>query len=251
MDIDLFQGILLGLLAVGLIVLIALLSTLGGIRKALERASSTPTPGEAAPAREPVAETPVEAAPQAREAATPAQAEVEPAAAAVAATPSAQETPDATEQDDQAATIRAVLSQHGVAGATTTEPSAEVAEPASVVAAHIDSDEPEEEPFQRDGRWWFKRGGELLVYDEGAAQWVPAERPSHWSGGAPAATPTTTATPAATSTTSSSSPTGAATAATAPQPAVTSTGSGWKCGSCGAINGSTATSCRMCFTARP
>jgi hypothetical protein len=28
------------------------------------------------------------------------------------------------------------------------------------------------------------------------------------------------------------------------------TGSFWKCASCGAINGSTATSCRMCFTPR-
>jgi ribosomal protein L40E len=27
-------------------------------------------------------------------------------------------------------------------------------------------------------------------------------------------------------------------------------GSGWKCPNCGAVNGSTATSCRMCFTAR-
>ena len=25
----------------------------------------------------------------------------------------------------------------------------------------------------------------------------------------------------------------------------------WKCPTCGAVNGSTATSCRMCFTARP
>ena len=148
-----------------------------------------------------------------------------------------------TEQDTQAATIRSVLSQHGVAGDAAAETSAAVAEPASVVAAHIDNEEPDEEPFQRDGRWWFKRGDELLVYDESSAQWESTERPGHWSGG--------TATTATTATTAIGSAGTPDAAATAPQPAVTSTGSGWKCPSCGAINGSTATSCRMCFTARP
>jgi hypothetical protein len=114
-------------------------------------------------------------------------------------------------------------------------------EPASVVAAHIDTDEPEDEPFQRDGRWWFKRGDEFLVYNEGTAQWEPAERPGHWSSAVASATTTMTAAPSA----------AADAAATTVAPAVTNAGSGWKCPSCGAINGSTATSCRMCFTARP
>ena len=242
MDIDLFQGILLGLLAVGLIVLIALLATLGGIRKALERASSSaPGAAEADPA-------PTKTEPQA--------AEPEPVAAAAAVTPAAQAAPEAqavapvaettpSPEDTQAATIRAVLSQHGVTEASSpaSGSAAETPEPASVVAAHIDSDEPEEEPFQRDGRWWFKRGAELLVYNEGTAQWEPADRPGHWGSGA--SDTTEAAAPAAASTAT------LPTATTAPQPAVGTTGTGWKCPSCGAINGSTAASCRMCFTARP
>ena len=247
MDIDLFQGILLGLLAVGLIVLIALLATLGGIKKALERASSPAA--EATPLTSPA---PTQTEPSAA-------VEPEPVAAAAAVTPAAQVVPEArteapaggaapSAEDTQAATIRAVLSQHGVAEPSSTASSAaapQTTEPASVVAAHIDSDEPEEEPFQRDGRWWFKRGGELLVYNEGTAQWEPADRPAHWSGGA-ATTTSVTATPVATAATSAPQ-----TAATAPQPAVGGAGTGWKCPSCGAINGSTAASCRMCFTARP
>ena len=90
-------------------------------------------------------------------------------------------------------------------------------------------DEPEEQPFERDGRWWFKRGGELLVYDEGTGQWVAA----------PQAASAVTAGPAATSTFAAVSPVATAEA-----------GEGWKCSSCGAVNGSTATSCRMCFSPR-
>ena len=238
MDIDLFQGILLGLLALGLIVLIALLSTLGGIRKALERASGQAVSPDPAPeiATSTAAIEPARTEP-----------EPEPVAAAAAVTPTVQE-PAPTEaapasaEDSQAATIRSVLAQHGVAEAEST-PATQATEPASVVAAHIDTEEPEEEPFQRDGRWWFKRGGELLVYNEGSAQWEPAERPGHWAGGTAAASPVTSSTAVAPSATDTS--------ATTPQPAVASTGAGWKCPSCGAINGSTAASCRMCFTARP
>ncbi|HWC14551.1 MAG TPA: Ran-binding zinc finger domain-containing protein [Actinomycetota bacterium] len=88
-------------------------------------------------------------------------------------------------------------------------------------------DEPEEQPFERDGRWWFKRGGELLVYDEGTGQWVSP------GAGATTATHTTT-----------SFGTAASSVATA------ETAEGWKCSSCGAVNGSTATTCRMCFSPR-
>ncbi|HET7738078.1 MAG TPA: hypothetical protein VFK32_05845 [Tepidiformaceae bacterium] len=229
MDIDLFQGILLGLLAIGLVVLIALLATLGGIRKALERGSATAV----APVNSGTQPTPAEAPER-----------VEPVAAAAAVTPTDQEPEGVPEAQPaastQADTIRAVLSQHGVQPSTATA-ATPAAEPASVVAAHIDTDEPEEEPFQRDGRWWFKRGGELLVYNEATAEWEPAERPTHWPAGG---------------TTSSTAPVAAiapslASTATTAQAAVSSAGSGWKCPSCGAINGSTAASCRMCFTARP
>ena len=90
-------------------------------------------------------------------------------------------------------------------------------------------DEPEEQPFERDGRWWFKRGGELLVYDEGTGQWVASGESA-------------TAAVASTGGASSTVQTPAALRA--------DTGEGWKCASCGAVNGSTATTCRMCFAPR-
>ncbi|MGH2756960.1 MAG: hypothetical protein ACRDI3_04145 [Actinomycetota bacterium] len=111
-----------------------------------------------------------------------------------------------------------------------TEPEPEpVAQPAAATPASVATD-PEEQPFERDGRWWFKRGNELLVYDEGTGQWVAA-------GEQPAATPA--AAPVATATDTGSFPVSTGEA-----------GEGWRCSSCGAINGSTATVCRMCFTPR-
>ncbi len=91
-------------------------------------------------------------------------------------------------------------------------------------------DMPEEQPIERDGRWWFKRGGELLLYDETTAQWVPAPMPDSPGGNEPAGN-------------SNGVEFGGAAAATQ--------SSFWKCPSCGAVNGSTASTCRMCFAARP
>ena len=89
---------------------------------------------------------------------------------------------------------------------------------------------PEEQPIEREGRWWFKRGGELLLYDETTAQWVPAPMPEARSGNEPPGN-------------SNGVEFGGAAAATQ--------ASFWKCPSCGAVNGSTASTCRMCFAARP
>jgi hypothetical protein len=91
-------------------------------------------------------------------------------------------------------------------------------------------DMPEEQPIERDGRWWFKRGGELLLYDETTAQWVPAPMPESPGGNEPA---------------DDSNGAEFGGAAASPQ------SSFWKCPSCGAVNGSTASTCRMCFAARP
>lgn len=102
-------------------------------------------------------------------------------------------------------------------------PAEVAAAPEPAAAAPEPAAEPQEQPFERDGRWWFRRGNELLVYDETSGQWVPAP---------------------------SAAPVGGAAAAGAAEPAA-SEGGFWKCPSCGAVNGSTATTCRMCFTARP
>lgn len=119
-------------------------------------------------------------------------------------------------------------------GAATTDTTAGTAGAGAVTeSAGSAAEDPQEQPFERDGRWWFRRGDELLVYEEQTGQWVPAEQPS--SSGSVA---------------SDASEAGAAAEGqvTTQQEAV---GSFWKCPSCGAVNGSTATSCRMCFTARP
>lgn len=105
---------------------------------------------------------------------------------------------------------------------------------ASSGAVTLRGDEPEEQPFEREGRWWFKRGGELLVYEEGTGQWVPADAGASATGGVAASTST------------SAFPTTGSDIGVSQ----VDTGEGWKCSSCGAINGSTATSCRMCFAPR-
>ena len=180
------------------------------------------------------------------------------------------------------------------AGTTDTAGGAEEAAAAAGVSQRPIDDEPEEQPFERDGRWWFKRGGELLVYDEKEGQWQPAPatsaptvatNPTSAQAGAitaelaslsddsPAryAQPETTIeeetpaeetpleTPAATPVVEEAA---AAVEAEAPAPSTSSSeepvqpvtewqsGSFWKCPSCGAVNGSTAASCRMCFAAR-
>ena len=43
----------------------------------------------------------------------------------------------------------------------------------------------EEGPYEQDGRWWFRRDGELLVYDEQLERWVDANAPSDGSVAAP------------------------------------------------------------------
>lgn len=231
MDGDLFQGVLLGLLALGLIVLVALLATLGGIRKALEQRASEPTAGPETVSRlETGYGAPLhEESPATAQPASTAQA---PASAG-------------TSGGAQASTIRGVLEQHGLHDAqpaatqapATQEPAPQEQAVDSVFAAH--ADDPQEEPFQRDGRWWFRRGDELLLYDEATGQWQPAPE---GAGGAaaPAAGGAAGAQTQPVSTTTQAAPAVADAVATY-----------WKCPTCGAVNGSTAATCRMCFAARP
>lgn len=248
-DIELFQWVLLGLLAVGIIVLIALLGTLGGIKKALEQrsrdAGDSPATGGAleTSAYEQAAGY---GASEPGEAARPASGDTYPPTETAATT--ATSTPAAS--TGQAGSIRSVLAQHGMSEtaqpAETRQPEAAQPEETGVVdsvfAAH--ADDPQEEPFQRDGRWWFKRGDELLLYDEASGQWQPAPDEG-------AAAPAATAPPATTAATPQTSA-GVQTTQVTGGPAVADQVSTfWKCPTCGAVNGSTATTCRMCFAARP
>lgn len=119
--------------------------------------------------------------------------------------------------------------------------------------------EEEEQPFEKDGRWYFKRDEELLVYDESTGDWVGAE-PTEV-----AAEPTSSAGAASgISDTSGSAVSDGSTTDTEQFDAIESLDTGseaaqepaaaggfWKCPSCGAVNGSTASTCRMCFAARP
>lgn len=213
LDQELFQTIVLAGLLLLLLVSLAILAALSGIRKTIEEASarasftdggygSAMPQGDNAP-REDYRETSQPAAQTAQnwqtESTTPAAAST---AAATAGVP--------------------VTSQ---IAPTSSEPM------------------PEEQPFEREGRWWFKRGNEILLYDEQSGQWVPA--PEGALGGGSAA--------------SQPSVSSAFQSIQAAEPAPASTGTGerqdsggfWKCPSCGAVNGSTAATCRMCFTAKP
>lgn len=154
----------------------------------------------------------------------------------------------------------------------------------------------EEGPFERDGRWWFRRDGELLVYDERLEQWVDPAAPAPVAEAVPAeagtpqsepvpgieATPEPSPTPHALDEARAWTDEHAGDAradvgqpvtqvapivepVSAPAPITEvgpdggeqseSAGEGamthWKCPACGVINGSTASSCRMCFAARP
>ncbi|MDQ3662342.1 MAG: hypothetical protein M3454_15060 [Actinomycetota bacterium] len=160
-----------------------------------------------APSAEPTTAEPETAEPETAEPST-----WEPAASAAAA----------PVEQGQAASADETPAESLHATTTWETPSEWEAPPADRPAADL-SGMPEEQPFERGGRWWFKRGQELLVYEEQTAQWVPAPATE-----IPAAEP-------------EPGPVGG--------PA---TQSGfWRCPSCGAINGSTASTCRMCFAARP
>jgi len=205
-DQDVFQVIALALLFLTLIALLATLATLSGIKKSLSRGDSPSTTTSAY--------------------STPATsyAETQPAYGGTGAYTGGGYGGEPAAASQEVATGYVPLSQATQAAQPAEQTSA--ATPAST-GSTLTGAEPEEQPFERDGRWWFKRGDELLVYDEGTGQWVAAGVPSPAAGtDAPGATTTSFPT------------TGG------------DTGEGWRCSSCGAINGSTATVCRMCFTPR-
>lgn len=197
-DTDLFQVLTLALLFLSFLSLLAALSVLNGIKKQLDAGGGTGSaPSESSYDYQ----------------AAPAGAAYEPATSYGSTAGYGSEPSPTQEVSTGFVSVADATPAPQTTGATTA----------------LRGDEPEEQPFERDGRWWFKRGGELLVYDEGTGQWVA-------SGHSAAAAPASTA--------------GAATTVQAPAALRADTGEGWKCASCGAVNGSTATTCRMCFAPR-
>jgi hypothetical protein len=212
-DTDIFQIATLVLLLLALVVSLVTLSGLGKIRKQME---SEPTGSGAAAG--PATTSAAGAEPDAESAPTAGQAR--PAAAAHPLEEASYGGAAAQPAAAQPAAAQPAAAQPAAAQPAAAQPAA--AQPAAAAS------EPQDEPFERDGRWWFRRGDELLVYEESTGQWQPTD-----AGGE--ATP----------------------GGTAPMPAAgdvataTEAGAHWKCPTCGAVNGSTADSCRMCFTPRP
>ena len=222
-DPELFQLIVLGLLAVNLLATLGVLSALSKIRSAVQ----SPAPIDVTPAAAPLAAQPAAAQSWAQpEPTTTTAAYASPlgggdvglggagagglAGGMGAATGGLEPAPGAAPLGTQPVATGELAGTGAGAGTATAA-------------------EPSDQPFERDGRWWFRRGEELLLYDEATGQWQPAP-----AGSAPGA---------------GYAPGPAAGAGVEQAGGVG--GSFWKCPACGAVNGSTATSCRMCFTARP
>jgi hypothetical protein len=128
-----------------------------------------------------------------------------------------------------------------------------------IAASAAGGDVPDEEPFERAGRWWFKRGSELLVYNEQSGEWVPSPTPlPELDQPAPSRFgPDSSATQTISDLTAASPEVDSGSASAAEEERepslIESTGQQgfWRCQACGAVNGSTSATCRMCFAARP
>ena len=241
-DTETFQFIALVLLGViALTGLIALLQ-LGGLRKALKGLSpgTAPASAEGAAAEQPDA---ADAGPASNETMTDAagySSGIQPLGGADLLDEAAAE----ARGDAQAAEV--ARAQQAYQAEQERHAEQAEAERQAQQAGSV-AEEPQEQPFERDGRWWFRRGDELLVYEERTGQWVAA--PPAGTGVAAAA--------------AEQAPEEQAPVEETHQPQAEETqsegahqfpeepGPFWKCPTCGAVNGSTATSCRMCFTQRP
>jgi hypothetical protein len=257
LDPDLVVILELGLLGLIVLVLLGVMSSLRRVRKSIEQAAAERSdrwyPSETSSAATPLRSEPVAAAPEEQapsSVATSSEYTPEPQPVQASSTPSVSDGPGVvvaqTSYEEPAEEPAMATAEQPVVSSQETSPesvetSAAAAEPAasSTSVATSTASEPEEQPFERDGRWWFRRGSELLVYDEGTGQWITStDEPPPMS--APTETVPTTI----------SSVSGTADAPAEQSPSSEQHGF-WKCPSCGAVNGSTATTCRMCFTARP
>jgi hypothetical protein len=239
MSTELFQILAVVLLAVVAALLALVLGALGHVRKAIIEARPSASPqsatGRSVALTGEQAVAPVGTTPRVAEAASPRAAQEPGASASPGGGERASSTGDELTVETGAASRTAAEepqpSSHG-AQATDDELS-------------IEDDEPQEQPFERDGRWWFRRGDELLVYEEQTGQWMPAP------GGGQSSSASASASAEQEAAWSASTQVRTATLSEPSRGSVEASGSFWKCPSCGAVNGSTATSCRMCFSARP
>lgn len=283
LDSDLFQWLTLGLLGLAVLVLLLALLALGRIRRAIERNASIAesiaqsltrrerSSAEARPQRDMESSfgntaqrraVAVDEGPEAQRSNDHKAAEERHRPAASTATSPPVEASGSAGVLDTGAYLRAQSSRRATESQSTGP--TETHGPAAVThgedaddetlerAAVPPRNEPEEQPFERDGRWWFRRAGELLVYDERTGQWgaAPEEDPSQT-----VVSPAVAAFPgdAGESRAPSAHDSGDATTVTPVRRAnadqePADQGSFWKCRSCGAINDRAATSCRMCFT---
>ena len=229
MDTGLFQALALVLLAAIAILLGAMASLLARIRRALEQANlGEASLGEASSAQQAAALSASSA-----QAAEGSETEARPEEARAEAVRRPEPTPaaEATGYAEEEPARRAVS----------------VFEAEEATSAAGPENEPQEQPFERDGRWWFRRGDELLVYDEQTGQWLAAPASTVAASVAQGAQGATPSAAVATETRTSVSELSANSEPSSSE----HSGGFWKCPSCGAVNGSTATSCRMCFSARP
>lgn len=330
-DKDLYQLLTLVLLGLGVLLLLAMLSSLGGIRKALkeqlERLDSAtpggapsldaregdsgsadlldegrdpltePEPAYSTPSSEPISAEPDSALLTPEPSTTMSGGydlgESQSTGAGATSYPETSEpTPEPSEAGDELAALASDAPAGGGGGVSDWQPDPErfgsqsqepatgsslddpfgagtlsstpvEAEPASATGGGA-AQEPEDQPFERNGKWFFRRGDEFLRYDESTGQWVDAD-PSE-TGAQASETGTQASAPGAGW--SAPEETGApemGTGSTADETATTeiesvggdevaaepAPGGFWKCASCGAVNGASATSCRMCFSQRP
>jgi hypothetical protein len=295
---DLYEGLVLGLLAFGVLALMGIFTRLGPIMRSLETPAGRPTAeprpeeagaGAAVPESrtEPEQHAFAEASPvstgnwdleplavqereRERQPVVAEEPEPEPEAEPIVAQEPEPEPVVAQEPEPEPV----VAQEPEPVVAEEPEPEPFVAqEPEPVVAqgptqaafeepkqVGTEEEEPEEKPFQRDGRWWFRRDDELLVYDESSGEWLPSDAAA---GSFQFASDHSSATADATDSGLSRGTASVATrereetevsAERFAEGEVTEQLAGpsfWKCSTCGAVNGSTASSCRMCFAARP
>jgi hypothetical protein len=280
MDTDLFQTLTIVLLAVIAVLLLLAYTALARLHRVLDERTSawsqiagsgmgsqpspaleTRAPAEQAPATEeaaPAAVEPPRAEPEpasavvADESAEPAR--TEPAEEAAAETPTEEAEPDRREEPAAVGATAAEEPTVEQAPEEEVEPERqEAAATAEDTGRDAYGDEPQEQPFEREGRWWFRRGDELLVYEEQTGEWMPA--PTNRAGVLQASSDEDDATGDGTGAAAAAYSAGSSEPSSSGRPSgwatQEATSGFWKCPSCGAVNGSTATSCRMCFTPRP